>query len=144
MKTLSLFNHKGGVGKTTLTVNVADAFVDLGLRVLPIDADPQCNLTSFYLDESQLDELLGGSDGQDGGTIWSAIKPVVDGKGPIKAIQPFKLQDNLLLCAGDVLLADYEEELPSAWTGSFARKQRDYDVMRTLESGERAGQEIQR
>jgi hypothetical protein len=32
------------------------------------------------------------------------------------------------LVPGDVLLADYEEELPAAWTGSFARKPRDYDV----------------
>jgi cellulose biosynthesis protein BcsQ len=61
MKTIALFNHKGGVGKTTLTVNVADALVDLGLRVLLIDADPQCNLTSFYLEESQLDTLLAES-----------------------------------------------------------------------------------
>src|SRR5437868_6825907 len=108
MKTLALFNHKGGVGKTTLAVNVADAFVDLGLRVMLIDADPQCNLTSFFIEESELDELLGGSDGSDGGTIWSAIKPVVDGKGPIKPIKPFQIKPNLFLCAGDVLLADYE------------------------------------
>ncbi len=132
MKTIALFNHKGGVGKTTIAVNLADALVDLGFKVLLIDADPQCNLTSFFLPEDQLDTLLGGSDGADGGTIWSAIKPVVDGKGPIKEIQPFKLRNNLLLCAGDVLLADYEEELPSAWTGSFARKERDYDVMCAL------------
>lgn len=77
-------------------------------------------------------ELLGKSDNADGGTIWSAIKPVVDGKGPIKAIKPFQIRKNLLLCAGDVLLADYEEELPAAWTGSFARKSRDYDVMCAL------------
>ena len=51
MKTLALFNHKGGVGKTTLSVNVADTLVDLGFRVLMVDADPQCNLTSFYLEE---------------------------------------------------------------------------------------------
>jgi len=37
------------------------------------------------------------------------------------------------------LLSDYEEELPSAWTGSFARKERDYDVMCCLS---RAGREM--
>jgi cellulose biosynthesis protein BcsQ len=132
MRTLALFNHKGGVGKTTLAVNMADAMIDLGLRVLLVDADPQCNLTSFYLTEDQLDKLLGESDDVNGGTIWSAIKPVVDGKGPIKEIEVFEPRDGLFVCAGDVLLADYEEELPNAWTGSFARKTRDYDVMCAL------------
>jgi cellulose biosynthesis protein BcsQ len=59
MHTIALFNHKGGVGKTTLAVNVGEALAGLGLRVLLVDADPQCNLTAFYLDEKQLDELLG-------------------------------------------------------------------------------------
>ncbi|PWQ83375.1 cobyrinic acid a,c-diamide synthase, partial [Stenotrophomonas maltophilia] len=45
MKKIALFNHKGGVGKTTLTVNIADALADLGLTVLIVDADPQCNIT---------------------------------------------------------------------------------------------------
>lgn len=40
MLTLTFFNNKGGVGKTTLTVNVADALVDQGIRVLMVDADP--------------------------------------------------------------------------------------------------------
>lgn len=147
MHTLTFFNHKGGVGKTTLTLNVADMLVDLGLRVLMIDADPQCNLTSFYLSEDELDTLLGESDDVNGGTLWSAIKPVVDGKGPIKKIDAYEIRSGLYLCPGDVLLADYEEELPAAWTGSFARKERDYDVMCALsravrEMGERYNVDI--
>jgi len=137
MRTLTFFNHKGGVGKTTLTVNVADALVDQGIRVLMVDADPQCNLTAFYLDEKKLDVLLGESDDADGGTLWSAIKPVVDGKGGIKLVDAFKIKEGLFLCPGDVLLADYEEELPAAWTGSFARKGRDYDVMCALSAAAR-------
>ncbi|MGA8582041.1 MAG: AAA family ATPase, partial [Bryobacteraceae bacterium] len=132
MHTLALFNHKGGVGKTTLAVNVTDALVDLGLRVLMVDADPQCNLTAFFLSEKDLDDLLGTSDEVGGGTIWSSIKPVVDGKGPLKDIEVVGIREGMLLCPGDVLLADYEEELPNAWTGSFARKVRDYDVMCAL------------
>lgn len=137
MKTLALFNHKGGVGKTTLTVNMADAMADLGLRVMLIDADPQCNLTSFYLEEKDLDVLLGESGDDNGGTLWSAIKPVIEGKGPIKPVQAYELHNGNLLCPGDVLLADYEEELPAAWTGSFARKTRDYDVMCALSRASR-------
>jgi cellulose biosynthesis protein BcsQ len=138
LKTLAFFNHKGGVGKTTLSVNVADELVDQKRRVLLIDADPQCNLTSFYLEEKQLDKLLGESGDESGGTIWSAIKPVVDGVGPLKEVDAYEIRPGLYICPGDVLLADYEEELPTAWTGSFARRERDYNVMCALSRAARA------
>jgi cellulose biosynthesis protein BcsQ len=129
MKKLTLFNHKGGVGKTTLTINLADALADIGKSVLLVDADPQCNLTAFYLEEASLDELMGESaDEEGGGTLWSAVRPVVLGRGSVKKIDSFEIRDNIHLVPGDVLLADYEEELPQAWTDSFARKTRGYDV----------------
>ena len=55
---LALFNHKGGVGKTTLTTNLAFAFSELPLRVLLVDADPQGNLTAHLVEESVVDDLL--------------------------------------------------------------------------------------
>ncbi len=130
MKKIALFNHKGGVGKTTLTVNIADAFADLGKRVLLVDADPQCNLTSFYIEESDLEALLGesGGDGADA-TLWSAIKPVVAGRGDIVPVELWEVgSGSTALYPGDVMLSMYEEELPQAWTESFARKTRGYDV----------------
>ncbi|HIK25848.1 MAG: AAA family ATPase [Thermosynechococcus sp. Uc] len=42
---ITVFNHKGGVGKTTLTLNLGAAFASMGKRVLLIDIDPQSNLT---------------------------------------------------------------------------------------------------
>ncbi|WP_224995107.1 ParA family protein [Cesiribacter sp. SM1] len=44
-KVLSFFNHKGGVGKTTTTLNLGRALYESGKRVLMIDMDPQANLT---------------------------------------------------------------------------------------------------
>ncbi len=134
MKKIALFNNKGGVGKTTLTVNIAEALYEAGKTVLLVDADPQCNLTSFYMAESVLEKLLEGSDDDGGGgTLWSAIKPVVDGRGDIAEIKAFQIPETTIFyLVGDVLLADYEEVLPEAWTDSFARRTRGYDVTTAL------------
>nr|WP_218641404.1 ParA family protein [Burkholderia ubonensis] len=48
-KRLVLFNHKGGVSKTTTVYNVGWMLAERGHRVLLVDADPQCNLSSLIL-----------------------------------------------------------------------------------------------
>lgn len=46
MRTVAIANQKGGVGKTTLTVNVGAALAESGKRVLLVDLDEQANCTS--------------------------------------------------------------------------------------------------
>src|SRR5437870_13491282 len=103
---ISIFNHKGGVGKTTLTVNLAAALVELGRKVLLVDSDPQCNLTSYLIDEQVVDNMLDHSDQADGRTLWSALKPVSEASGTYKRVRPFETATSgLFLLPGDIRLS---------------------------------------
>jgi cellulose biosynthesis protein BcsQ len=57
MKILSVFNNKGGVGKTTLTYHLGHILAEMGKRVLFIDLDPQCNLTTYAVSIPRIDEI---------------------------------------------------------------------------------------
>ncbi|AMW18804.1 ParA family protein [Mycobacteroides chelonae] len=48
-KIISVFNHKGGVSKTTTTFNLGWKLAQQGKRVIMVDGDPQCNLTGVVL-----------------------------------------------------------------------------------------------
>jgi len=58
-RVISLFNQSGGVGKTTLTMNLGYHLAQLGHRVLLVDMDPQGSLTAFMgLEPSELDKTV--------------------------------------------------------------------------------------
>ena len=66
MKIISIFNNKGGVGKTTLAYHLAHILAEMGKRVLILDLDPQCNMSLYGMPEEDLE------------TIWQAEESVIE------------------------------------------------------------------
>jgi len=123
---LTIFNHKGGVGKTTLSVNIAAALASLGKRILLVDSDPQCNLTAYLVEESVVDNLLDTSDSDNGRTIWSAVKPVVEATGGVRQIEPIERLPNVFILPGDIRLSEFEQELSTLWSECFQRRPKGF------------------
>lgn len=63
MRIISIANQKGGVGKTTTSVNLATCLAELGKRILLIDLDPQANTTSG----------LGMESAEAGGSLYEVL-----------------------------------------------------------------------
>lgn len=124
---ITLYNHKGGVSKTTTTYHLAHALVEAGHRVLVVDADPQCNLTELFLfriieDLDRLEEE-GQTTVLPGTTVKDALWPRLEGDRPtvdvdaIQLVQP-NLDEPLFVFRGDIGLSEAEDRL------SYAHSQR--------------------
>jgi len=113
-KRISLFNHKGGVSKTTTTFNLGWMIAKKGKKVILVDCDPQCNLTGMVLGfkgQSEFESLYRSKH----------IKNIRDGLAPafesrptaIKAVEcePVAGQPNMFLLPGHIGLAEYEVTL---------------------------------
>jgi cellulose biosynthesis protein BcsQ len=124
---LGLYNHKGGVGKTVLTTNIAAALSLHNKRVLLVDSDPQSNLTSYLFEDSVVDDLLDKSDSDKGRTLWSALKQIVEAEGDFRYVEPYETHiANVFLVPGDIKLAEFEESLNEFWNLCYKRKPRGF------------------
>ncbi|WP_299039886.1 ParA family protein [uncultured Pseudokineococcus sp.] len=127
--TIAFFNHKGGVGKTTMLFNVAVEMGRMGKRVLMVDLDAQANLTAIALDDAALTALYPPAPAIGSDTVAGAFAPLVSGAGdvttpPAAEVRPGKVW----LLPGDIQLTIFESILPGAWTESLAGQERGFRV----------------
>lgn len=80
-KFVSIFNNKGGVGKSTICWNLADSLARLGKQVLMIDFDPQCNLSIAVLGEETFVHTLPVQNAPYGKTIRSFLQRFLQSLG---------------------------------------------------------------
>lgn len=98
MKVISVFNQKGGVGKTTTNINLCSYLAMQGYRVLVIDIDPQGNTTSgLGFDKSKLEK-----------STYNLLTEDVSAKDILKRCE---LIENLYLIPSTQELAGAEVEL---------------------------------
>ena len=96
-KMIAVGNQKGGVGKTTTTVNLGAALATLGKKVLIIDSDSQGNATSgLGVERSALD---------------ASLYEVLIDQIPIQDVIVETSQDNLWIVPSNIQLAAAELEL---------------------------------
>lgn len=111
MKRISLFNHKGGVSKTTSVYHLGWMLTKLGKRVLLVDGDSQCNLSILTMGEEGFEAHLEATPEN---TIKELLKPAFKGQPKLlealDAVQ-VKNNDKLFLIPGSFDLTEYDVAL---------------------------------
>lgn len=111
---IALFNHKGGVSKTTTTFNLGWMLASKGKRVVLVDSDPQCNLTGLvlgYRGPTEIEEFYLKEKERN---LKSGLAPAFESRPePIKPIECFPVsgQERLFLLPGHIALSEYEVTL---------------------------------
>ena len=113
-KRIALFNHKGGVSKTTTTFNLGWVLAELGKTVLLVDGDPQCNLTGMVLGFNGPEELETFYDEHPGQNLYTALSPAFNSlPRPLEPVEAVEVsgRPGLFLLPGHISTAEYEVTL---------------------------------
>jgi chromosome partitioning protein len=111
MKRICLFNHKGGVSKTTSVYHLGWMLTKLGKKVLLVDGDSQCNLSILTMGEDGFEKHLETTPEN---TIKELLKPAFKGQPkPLQALEALQIKDNnnLFLIPGSFDLTEYDVAL---------------------------------
>jgi len=139
LQSISVFNNKGGVGKTTLTFHLAHALAELGKKTLVVDLDPQCNLTIFALTDEVIWKMWSTEDDyiddfnstrernphfdsvlMSPRSVHFVLKPTEDGTAELPSLPPpFELAPGLHLLPGRLTLHLYEDKIASRWSDIY-------------------------
>lgn len=125
---ISLFNHKGGVSKTTTTFNLGWKLANMGEKVIIVDTDPQCNLTGLVLGYQSQEEFENFYEDENERNLRSGLEPAFESQPrqiePVDCIQ-VEGNENLYLLPGHIRLSEYESTLGIAQelTGSITTLQ---------------------
>lgn len=119
---ISLFNHKGGVSKTTTAFNLGWAMADRGKKVLIVDGDPQCNLTGTVLGFDGVSDFAAFYKKYPNANISNCLAPIFKATGT--ALQPAQItktsHPNLFILVGNIELAENETQISVALSTSAA------------------------
>jgi len=139
-KKIAVFNHKGGVSKTTSVFHIGWKLSQLGKKVLLIDADSQCNLTLFALGEEKFQNHYQNKPNDN---IKSALIPAFKSQTSlIKPVECVEIKENLYLMPGHLDLGKYEidmgvaiknvfpmfQNLPGSFSYLFEKTAKKYNV----------------
>ncbi len=111
-KVISIFNNKGGVGKTIITWNLGDALARRGKKVLVIDFDPQSNLSIAILGD-RFQDILPSPKNPYGTTIRAYLQRFLQNEGQLQFYKHkgHLTHDKVDLIASDAWLNVYSESL---------------------------------
>lgn len=113
-KIICLFNHKGGVSKTTTAFNLGWMMALKGKRVILADFDPQCNLTGMVMGFKKVDDLSAIYSSAPPNNVKDGLTPAFESQprqiAPVRCVEVQGVQ-NLFLLPGHIELAEYETTL---------------------------------